>query len=238
LGDAETTILPQMAIATSSAQNDSGMFELNFRDERYLPFEGAGAISTWQLELPQAIRQVDYDSITDVLLHLSYTAREGEAIFKQAVNTQLITTLESATLARLFSLRHEFSTLWNRLLFPAEGQDQVITLSLGKQHFPRYLNYAWPDTGQTEIRLSITSGKLYLDPQGLLPDTADIEAIWINGKTSAPDADSGLPAFDLVVTGKIANDKGIDVTLTVTDGELRAEDWKDMYVLLNYGVET
>jgi hypothetical protein len=27
------------------------MFELNFRDERYLPFEGAGAISTWQLEL-------------------------------------------------------------------------------------------------------------------------------------------------------------------------------------------
>jgi Tc toxin complex TcA C-terminal TcB-binding domain len=33
------------SIATSSAQNDSGMFELNFRDERYLPFEGAGAIS-------------------------------------------------------------------------------------------------------------------------------------------------------------------------------------------------
>jgi hypothetical protein len=38
-------------IATSSAQNDSGMFELNFRDERYLPFEGAGAISHWRLEL-------------------------------------------------------------------------------------------------------------------------------------------------------------------------------------------
>jgi hypothetical protein len=33
------------SIATSHAQNDSGMFELNFRDERYLPFEGAGAIS-------------------------------------------------------------------------------------------------------------------------------------------------------------------------------------------------
>lgn len=25
-----------------SSQNDSGMFELNFKDERYLPFEGAG----------------------------------------------------------------------------------------------------------------------------------------------------------------------------------------------------
>ena len=31
------------SIAASQALNDSGMFELNFRDERYLPFEGAGA---------------------------------------------------------------------------------------------------------------------------------------------------------------------------------------------------
>jgi len=37
------------------------MFDLNFRDERYLPFEGAGAISVWQLELTQdrALRQFD-----------------------------------------------------------------------------------------------------------------------------------------------------------------------------------
>ena len=38
------------AIATSTGQNDAGLFELNFRDERYLPFEGAGAISQWRLE--------------------------------------------------------------------------------------------------------------------------------------------------------------------------------------------
>ena len=31
-----------MRVAVSSAQNDSGVFELNFKDERYLPFEGAG----------------------------------------------------------------------------------------------------------------------------------------------------------------------------------------------------
>ena len=30
------------SIATSSAQNDSGLFMVNFNDERYLPFEGAG----------------------------------------------------------------------------------------------------------------------------------------------------------------------------------------------------
>src|SRR5690606_17850927 len=43
--------IPVKAIATSGAQNDSGMFELAFRDERYLPFEGAGAISEWSFEL-------------------------------------------------------------------------------------------------------------------------------------------------------------------------------------------
>jgi hypothetical protein len=43
--------IPVKAIAASNAQNDSGMFKLSFRDERYLPFEGAGAVSQWLLEL-------------------------------------------------------------------------------------------------------------------------------------------------------------------------------------------
>ncbi len=40
------------SIVTSTGQNDSGMFETNLRDERFLPFEGAGAESTWKLDLP------------------------------------------------------------------------------------------------------------------------------------------------------------------------------------------
>ena len=41
------------SIVTSSAQNDSGLFETNLRDDRYLPFEGAGAISGWRIQLPK-----------------------------------------------------------------------------------------------------------------------------------------------------------------------------------------
>src|SRR5262249_35302399 len=37
-----TNFAAMQSIATSHAQNDSGLFELNFHDERYLPFEGAG----------------------------------------------------------------------------------------------------------------------------------------------------------------------------------------------------
>ena len=61
------------SIATSRAQSDSGLFELNFRDERYLPFEYAGVISEWKVELPKEFRQFDYNTITDVIIHMNYT---------------------------------------------------------------------------------------------------------------------------------------------------------------------
>lgn len=51
-------------MSTSTAQNNSGVFELNFRNERYLPFEGCVAISGWKLELPNEVRQFDYNTIT------------------------------------------------------------------------------------------------------------------------------------------------------------------------------
>jgi Tc toxin complex TcA C-terminal TcB-binding domain len=37
-----TVNVPITSIAVSTGQADSGVFELNFRDERYIPFEGAG----------------------------------------------------------------------------------------------------------------------------------------------------------------------------------------------------
>ena len=40
------------AIATSSGQNDSGMFELNLHDERRLPFEFHGAVCRLRIEMP------------------------------------------------------------------------------------------------------------------------------------------------------------------------------------------
>jgi hypothetical protein len=38
-------------IVTSTGQ-DHGLFDANVRDDRYSPFEGAGAVSEWHLELP------------------------------------------------------------------------------------------------------------------------------------------------------------------------------------------
>ena len=77
-GDPRFKDLPgaQQSIATSSGQADAGLFELSFQDERFLPFENAGVISTWHLKL-SPIPQFDYALISDVVMHLRYTAREG-----------------------------------------------------------------------------------------------------------------------------------------------------------------
>jgi Tc toxin complex TcA C-terminal TcB-binding domain len=70
-----TNYAATQSIATSTAQNDPGLFEVNFRDERYLPFEGAGAISSWQIDLPIDCNAFDFDSISDVVINLRYTSR-------------------------------------------------------------------------------------------------------------------------------------------------------------------
>jgi hypothetical protein len=244
----DTTILPQSAIATSTANQDGGVFELSFNDPRYLPFEGAGAISRWRLELPSAIRPFDYDTISDVVLHLSYTARDGGESFKHAVDGQLESALNDwkrlltsgVTLARLFSLRQEFSADWNRLLNPAVGQPQHVTLKLSKLHFPRYLDYLWEDRngdGNLEpypITLGISSTKVYLNPKRAVPPDGDLQ---INGRVPVESEIPGLVLFDSVGdTFNVSNESGADLTLTVSNGELRAEDWKDVYVLLQYEI--
>jgi GH18 family chitinase len=131
------------AIAASSAQNDIGMFELNFRDERYLPFEGAGAISTWQLELTQDIqlRQFNYDTISDVILHLRYTSREDVGQFRGTAvshlkNDVLGTVSPQLPLYRLFDLMHEFPTEWYAFLHPGAAQPETLQINITAQMFP------------------------------------------------------------------------------------------------------
>jgi peptidoglycan hydrolase-like protein with peptidoglycan-binding domain len=120
------------SIVTSDAQGDSGMFELNFRDERYLPFEGAGAISRWRIELPIETNRFDRGSISDVVIHLRYTAREGGA----GLRTEALESLP-ADGARMFSLRHEFPTEWHRFLHPVTGAEgQPLRLNRMNERFP------------------------------------------------------------------------------------------------------
>lgn len=125
------------SIATSRGVNDSGLFEVNFRDERYLPFEGGGVISRWRLEMPKENNAFDFETISDVILHLRYTAREGGEPLRQAARQALATGPQDALL-RFFSLRHEFPAAWYGFLNPRAGSatSQSMTLDLAAVRFP------------------------------------------------------------------------------------------------------
>lgn len=125
------------SITTSTAQNDSGMFELNFRDERYLPFEGAGVISRWRLDMPKDCNAFDFDTISDVILKLNYTAREGGKLLGDKAKDALKGLQQTEGLWRMFSAKHEFPSQWYRFLHPSdEATAQSMRLDLTQERFP------------------------------------------------------------------------------------------------------
>jgi hypothetical protein len=131
-----------VSVATSTAQNDAGVFELSFRDERYMPFEGAGAISEWRLELPKAFRQFDYQTITEVILSISYTAEQDGDLRRRveddhAAAENILNFLQHNSLSRMFSLRQDFSGAFTRLLHAHPGTGVSIVIEDGQ--FPAFL---------------------------------------------------------------------------------------------------
>jgi hypothetical protein len=122
------------------------LFETNLRDERYLPFENSGVISEWQLELPanpskDDPRQFDYDTISDCILHIRYTAREGGGLLRKGAAKNLKDAIEAAQAVgsvRLLSVRHEFPTEWARFQGQTPGANPrfELRLNLRDEHFP------------------------------------------------------------------------------------------------------
>ena len=130
------------SIITSSGQNDSGLFETNLHDERKLPFEWSGAISQWQFDLPSDIRTFDYDTISDVILHIRYTAREGGDGLRKLATANLEDQIGSGKTTgsvRLFSMRHEFPSDWAKLKAATIGTPGALAplnFRIRPEHYP------------------------------------------------------------------------------------------------------
>ena len=134
------------SIVTSTGQNDSGLFETNLRDERFLPFENSGVISEWRLELPadpskNEPAQFDYQTISDVILHVRYTARQGGGLLRKGATDNLKTAIaeaQNAASVRLFSVRHEFPGEWAQFQGQAASVNGrfKLALKLRPEHYP------------------------------------------------------------------------------------------------------
>jgi hypothetical protein len=237
-----TDLYAAQSIATSSAQNDAGVFELSVHDERYLPFEGEGAISRWRLELADTFRPLDYDTITDVVLHLRYTARPGGEALKRAATESLrriLEAVETTPLMRLLSLRHELPGDWHRFLNPpGETGDQTLSIPLAGR-FPLMFQSATSKITITRIDIlaKAVAGadfKLALDPDTATTPTArDLTALGtlLVGTTGDITASPGTwtltvwrqPSPDPAVHERLAPDTIQDILLichyTVTSQE-------------------
>jgi len=99
-------------IAMGNAQDDPGLFVTaiasNIVDPRYLPFENAGAISSWHLELPAATNEIDLSTVGDVMLHLYYTGLDGGSLFQQTVQANNTANLPTSGI-KVFSAQNDFT---------------------------------------------------------------------------------------------------------------------------------
>lgn len=147
-------------IATSNGQNDSGLFELNFRDERFLPFEGVSLDdgTDWVLTLPGA-NQFDTESISDVIIHISYTATDkGTTDADNPTPVDTPTTTDNV-LFSVLSVRSQFPVAWALL------QDSgSATIELNQNHLP----YG------TEGLSAITQYRAVLPESGLSNESEEI----------------------------------------------------------------
>ena len=202
-----TNGVPITAIAVSTGQNDSGVFDLNFRDERDIPFEGAGAISTWRLQLPD-FRQFDFTTIADVVLTIRYTSLDGgdklRSTAAQAVKKYVGDVEDLARdqgLFAVFDLKHDFASQWTKLVNPSTDE-VAIPLDRLQERLP-YFTKAKPWDPK-----KITATDIYL----ISPDGQGIPSIYhlLNGNDTTD--------FEV---GKIG---GLDC-LAIND-EVKLGDWK------------
>lgn len=224
------------SISTSTANSDAGVFELRFDAPKNPPFKGAGAISSWVLELPALNRVFDYSTISDAILELSYSA-DDDGLLRTAVegsnDTQgsLDRQLDDG-LVRIISLRHEFPTEFHRLFStPPEGSGGIQLNFRKSELFPYWLR---------RRRLEATEVDLALEPRGdarlLAADLRGVVALVFNGEELSDWAElsilGSLPAVSTSNTIELGDDP-TEVVLAASfpeDLEVR-----DILIRLVYG---
>ncbi|MCQ6557500.1 Tc toxin subunit A-related protein [Paenibacillus mendelii] len=223
------------AIATSSGDHDSGVFELSFNDERYLPFEGAGAVSLWRIEMPHDCNAIDFSTVSDVVMHVHYTARDGGAALASAARSGLQTILPQQGV-RIFNLKQEFPSEWYRFIHPVQqGADQLLNITFEGKHVPFFdrhkavkvtaLHVIAPCQGETGYTLS------FMPPSGAGMDAMALAKDYSYGaahhgeKTFAAGSEPDLKG---AWTFKLKADDAAD------DRSLQPDDVDGVYLIVQY----
>ncbi len=122
--------MQQIALSRGS---DDGTIAGVSADERYLPFEGTGAVSSWRLELPLGANRIDFSAIADVVITVTYSALAGGGIFKEAV----VGTIANRYAGQAsMALQQRYSDAWDQFLNPGGPTPQSMTFAIGPDAVP------------------------------------------------------------------------------------------------------
>ncbi|HEY6122412.1 MAG TPA: hypothetical protein VIV66_20820, partial [Pyrinomonadaceae bacterium] len=101
-------------VALSSPANATGLFEMDVQADMLLPFEGLGVEAQWELGMPRAANEFDFNSVADVFMTYEFTALNNSDYAHEVL--QQMSRRQSAN--RPFSFRHELSDAWYDLHNP------------------------------------------------------------------------------------------------------------------------
>ncbi|GAA4312557.1 LamG-like jellyroll fold domain-containing protein [Compostibacter hankyongensis] len=222
---------PNQEIVISTGTNDAGVFQINFNDEKYLPFEGTGAVSSWSLSIPQASNPFPLRSISDIIITIEYTAEDGGSTYASQVTS--LAPLKNYKGWQYLSMRQLYSTAW--FDFCKNPVDKVYSLAfeLVAQMYPANLD-------DDSIRLGSDTGEIALIPviqqgyggglpsffmndsdtarnekTGMLPISESSEAQPVPGKGDPWIVKAKDVPDDLLIEGKIDQTKLLDIILII-----------------------
>jgi Tc toxin complex TcA C-terminal TcB-binding domain/ABC toxin N-terminal region/Neuraminidase-like domain/Salmonella virulence plasmid 28.1kDa A protein len=173
-------------IVLGNAQDDPGLFitaiSSNISDQRYLPFENAGAVSSWHFEMPQATNEVDLSGVGDVVFHLYYTALDGGDPLKAAAQANNAANLPTSGV-KVFSALNDFAapapsaanpypvSPWQAFLSAVTAPaNQSLSLSISAAKFPPWTRgKTITVTSVTVLAVAWPPGNFVLAPQAPLP---------------------------------------------------------------------
>jgi hypothetical protein len=190
-------------------------------------------MSEWQLQLPSnpskdEPTQFDYETISDVIVHVRYTAREGGALLRQAAIDNLKTLISEAKAVgsvRLFSIRNEFRTAWDKFKSqePDTNERYALKIGLRAEHYPFWI----------QSSLKTVKG---IDLIACSNATEDIE-VFDQADTSAETPIASLTQEESLFCGKftetaLPSSPVTELNLFFDDNEL-----EDLWIAITFGEE-
>ncbi|PWR21989.1 neuraminidase-like domain-containing protein [Zavarzinia compransoris] len=228
-------------IALSNTENPWGTLDdyVNFADERYLPFEGTGAVSVWRCTVPQKTNGFAIGAITDVVLTIAYTALQGGDAFRQKV--EALIARENFRCGAGLALADAFPDAWETFLEPEEGAEtQEIAFPIAAGDFPR--NQSGLKLAAVDLQLDVPAN-VVLSPDAdylsLVVAAGAAASVTLHGRIGSVDF-ADLPAANFTGDWSIVFDLRKlaaypeSSVLLGADGCLNAEILHNIRIVINY----